>query len=259
MKVNNFRNISGSILVIMSDNRGIVSNIENCEYNTLCALINYNYCKTYGYGFKYFIPHNNGDYFLLNSVSLSGAVRYTSWNKIISTIKAIQYYPQYEYIVYIDSDCIFNNLGISLTDYCKNINVISGVDGDKANILFMNDRPFEVYKPCAGFYIIKNSFDSLNFLIDWFNIDRNDCNLFHPYEQKALYSIFDKSGEIVLIDDYMFVRYGEGQFLRHIGTHESQNRIPFFKSKVAELGLDNELLLSGINKQIIKYDINDII
>ena len=262
-----FKNMSDNILVIMSDNRDIINDIDNCGYNTLAALINYNYCKKHNYGFKYFIPNNNGDLSLNNCFSPSKAPRYTSWNKLISTIKAIEDYKDYDYIVYIDTDCIFNNINLSISEYYKNLQVINSNEDSQCCILFLNDRPFEVYLPCAGYYILKNNDSSKQFIKQWYNLDSDRVqqhNTVHPYEQFALYEYFhelNKSEQILLIDDYMFVDFNKDQFLRHIGTHENWNRTPIFKTKILELLLDKDFtfFFEDLKNDIVKFDINEII
>jgi hypothetical protein len=261
-----FNNMSSNILVIMSDNRDIITNIDDCDYNTLCALINYHYCQRNNYGFKYFRPHNNSDFSLHNCYSPTKSLRHSSWAKLLSTIKAITDYEQYDYIVYIDSDCIFNNVDLTIQDYYKNIKIVNEGNVDKSNLLFLNDRPWHPNSPCAGYYILKNNNKSLKLIKDWYSLDGKgieQCNTTHPYEQWAVYRMFELTNpeELLIIDDIMFVDSHKEQFLRHIGTHENNNRKSFFKNKIIELSLlDNfNELLEQLKTDIVEYDTNKII
>lgn len=47
-------------------------------------------------------------------------LRHSSWSKLIMILEKIK---DYEYIVYIDSDCIFKNFEISLEDIINKYNV----------------------------------------------------------------------------------------------------------------------------------------
>jgi hypothetical protein len=261
LEVQGFNNMSNNILVIMSDNRDIINDIDNCDYNTLCALINYNYCQKNNYGFKYFRPHNNGEFSLHNCYSPSKSLRHSSWAKLLSTIKSMTEYEQYDYIVYIDSDCILNNINLTIQDYYKNLTIVNKGNVEKSNILFLNDRPWHPESPCAGYYILKNNSNSMKFIKEWYSSD--GCDINHPYEQWAVYKMFELTNpeEILLIDDVMFVDSHKDQFLRHIGTHESHNRIPFFKNKITELSLlDNfNELIGRLRTEIVEYDTNKII
>jgi hypothetical protein len=266
LEVPAFNNMSDNILVIMSDNRDITSNIDDCDYNTLCALINYNYCQKNNYGFKYFRPHNNGDFSLYNCYSPSKFLRHSSWAKLLTTIKSINEYEQYDYIVYIDSDCIFNNINLTIQDYYKNLKIVNNGDVNKSNLLFLNDRPWHPKTPCAGYYILKNDNKSLKVIKDWYSLDGEgieQCNITHPYEQWAVYKMFELTNpeELLIIDDVMFEDSHKEQFLRHIGTHEKNNRIPFFKNKITELSLFDNFndLVNNLKMEIVEYDTNKII
>jgi hypothetical protein len=260
----NFK-INNNILVIMSDNRDIVNNLNECNYNTLCALINYNYCKKNNYDFKYYRPNNSGDFSLNNCHSPSGNLRHSSWAKLLSTIKAMLDYKQYDYIVYIDSDCIFNNINLKIDEYYSNFKIINGGDINKANILFLNDKPWYFNSPCAGYYILKNNNESFSFIKNWYSLDGdgiNMCDINHPYEQWALYTMFNLTNpeEYLLIDDIMFIDEDKNQFLRHISSAEANNRLPFFKNKLNELSLTENFteLANELKNEIITFDTNEL-
>lgn len=230
------------ILVFMSDNRNLSSNFSNAEYNSLVASINYEYCKKYGYDFIYYRPFlKNKELTVLNNCidPNDGSPRHASWSKLLSTKIAIEL--DYEYIVYIDSDCIFKDLNKSLDEIIRDyIN----------DIIFFNNNPWGYDKPCAGFYICKKSENSIKFIKNWYNYKLPRCNILHSWEQSALWEIF-KEYNILIIDTWMF-REREGQFLRHIGTHEKEKRIPYFKNFIEENNINFSDNISQI--KCIEFD-----
>ena len=101
------------ICVFMSDNRLLSNDINNANYNSLTASINYEYCKKYNYNFLYYRPYldNKEIIDLYNCPDPnSSELRHAAWSKLLSTQLALQL--DYDYIVYIDSDCIFTPLHI---------------------------------------------------------------------------------------------------------------------------------------------------
>jgi hypothetical protein len=249
-------------LVIMSDNREISNDYDNCDYNSLTAFINNRYCFKNGYDFIYLRPNNNGNNSLNLCYSPSGNLRHSSWAKILSSIYVIKNFNKYDKVVYIDSDCIFNNFNKKIDEHFSNLPKIFNDKLTNPNIIFLNDRPWHIESPCAGFFIFTNNQDNLNFFKTWYEyddvLDRN-FDLNHCWEQWSLYKILktDFSKEVVILDDYMFVNHSDEQFLRHIGTHEKNNRIPFFKEKIKMLGYtkkDFNNITNEIKTSIVDYN-----
>lgn len=208
------------ILVFMSDNRVLENSYDAADYNSLVASINYEYCKKHGYDFIYYRPYLNN----VNIIELyncldpnSGKPRHSAWSKILSTKKALNL--NYDYVVYIDSDCIFKNHEKTLESF---IEPYLNYD-----ILFLNDKPYSFDRPCSGFYICKVSSHSRKFINAWYNIRIPENNIRHPWEQAALYKIYNYYN-IKIIDDWMF-KEKPGQLLRHIGSDVKETRIPYFK------------------------------
>lgn len=250
-------------LILMSDNRSLNQNLNNSDYNTLSTIINYEYAIKHNYSFLYLTPKLYGNYEYLNCLSPSGEKRHPSWSKLLSIIKIMEEHKKYELILYLDSDCIFNNFEIKIDDYLKNSKTINNIFLNlESDIFFMNNLPWNDDLPCAGFFIIKNNIKSLMFLKEWFNME-NDIthNTIHPWEQTSLQNdLFVKYNNIEIINDWMFREY-PNQYLRHIGSEESQNRIPFFLKKINDLGLyDNfNIVINNIIKNHnIEYNTNDI-
>jgi hypothetical protein len=252
--------MNSKTLVLMSDNRKLLSNLQDVDYNSLTAVINFNYAKKNKYDFLYLNPILDGQLFY-NCVSPTNNLRHPSWSKILSVLKIIKEYQQYEQIIYIDSDCIFKNQKMTIKEYLESIKNVEKNNLDLNNdIYFMNNQPWNYDLPCAGFFIVKNNEKTNHFFNLWFNDDTN--NLFdikHPWEQITLqFSLFKNKEQlkIELIDDWMF-REKENQFIRHIGSEEDRNRIPFFKSEIYKLGLVENFtqIIDEINtKHLIQFN-----
>lgn len=222
------------ILVFMSDNRILSSDYNNANYNSLAACINYSYCIKNNYEFIYYRPYLNDK----NNVVLNNCIdpntnltRHCAWAKILSAKLALEH--DYDYIVYIDSDCIFK-------DFNKTIESLITPHTD--NIIFLNDNPCHSDKPNSGFFICRNCPESSSFLNDWYNVNIPDKNIIHSWEQAGLWTIFNNYN-ITIIDDWMLVER-KGQFLRHIYHAENKIRIPYFKNfiNIHHINYDDNIL-----------------
>jgi len=212
------------VLILMSDNR----DESGKEYNALTARINSFYAKKWKYDFLYIKVDQ--------CFSPKGELRYPSWAKLLCA-KKMMLQDAYDLIVYIDSDCIFKNQDMSIEHYLKTIRNIENEPLQQKTITFLNDIPWSDKLPCAGFFIVRGKDTAL--LEDWFNSDIPDFNLRHSWEQKALYNfILPKwQNDIEIINDVMFLEQ-EGQFLRHVGSSESNKRIPYFQSYIQKHNIE---------------------
>jgi len=217
--------------------------MATAQYNSLAAAINYEYCKIHGYNFTYYRPYldNKDEINLINCVNpVTGNGRHASWSKLLSTKVALQL--DYDYVVYIDSDCIFKDFNQKLEEF---IQPYTGKD-----ILFLNNKPWGDTMPCAGFYICKINEYVKQFVLNWYNynIPRDDMN--HAWEQNALWVIF-RDYNIGVIDSWMFQEKDE-QFLRHVCSCESKNRLPYFTSFIQAKNINYERNINEIN--VITFD-----
>ena len=195
----------------MSDDRMPVGDI----FYTNASIINYNYAKKHGYDFKYFIPSE--------CYSLIDNKRHPAWGKILSVLKAFKYF-NYDRIVYIDTDCIFEDQEQSIDDYLKEAKNLSGKSIRKnIPIYFLNDYPDYPLDPCSGFFIADRN--SIHMLNHWYQLE-SEFNDTHPWEQGALkkyiYPVW--KDQIELIDDVMFHRRTYPQFLVHLTGTSGQNK-----------------------------------
>lgn len=215
------------VFVVMSDNRRLDS-----EYNTLTAFINNEYCKRHGYGFIYFRPYIRDNLpYLYNCLNpITNTRRHASWSKLLSVTIALES-PDYDYIVYIDSDCIFK-------DHTKPIDSYLPTEG--YNVLFLNNKPWNDDRPCAGFFACRVNDATRQFIKDWWNVQIPKNDEKHPWEQAALWKIYTKY-PIQIIDAWMFQEV-EGQFLRHVATNQSKQRIPYFMKYIVDMTIKTDTI-----------------
>lgn len=231
------------ILVFMSDNRRLANSVSNADYNSLVAAINSEYCKKHNYDFLYYRPYlvNKDNCVLLNCKNpITNRLRHASWSKLLSTRTALTL--DYDYVVYIDSDCIFKDFEQTLEKF-----IMPYADKD---ILFLNNKPWGDTKPCAGFYICKVNEYTRKFLNDWYDYNISSKDLIHAWEQDALWAIYTKYN-IGIIDSWMFCEAPD-QFLRHVSSHDKSDRMPYF---TAFLKSKNIIYDKNINEiKIIEFD-----
>jgi len=232
------------ILVFMSDNRKLESSLSKAEYNSVAAAINYEYCKKHGYDFLFYRPYlnNKEETPLLNNKNpITNTLRHAAWSKLLSTEYALNL--GYDYICYIDSDCIFKDFDQTIEDFIKPYS-------DK-EVLFLNNKPWGDDLPCSGFYISKVTDRSKKFFKDWYNtnIPANDTE--RLWEQPALHDVFRDHNYIGVIDSWMFEEK-EKQFLRHVASNDRTNTLPYFKNFLKTKGINFEQNISEI--KVIEFD-----
>jgi len=218
------------ILFYMSDNRPIkkYTNISDASYNGLAAVINYEYCKKYGYDFKYYVPYLNH----LEPLNLHNCLdpnnnqpRHASWSKLLASQVALDSEENYDYIVYLDSDCIVKNFDIPLES------IIYG--HEKKSMIFFWDLPCTPNEPNAGVYICKNNFNTKRMIEEWYNVNIPYQNINRIWEQSALWKVYKgwqalDPDNILILENINMVEK-ENQYLRHITTGESKYRISYFR------------------------------
>jgi hypothetical protein len=118
------------------------------------------------------------------------------------------------------------------------------------DVIFLNNKPWDHKMPCAGFYICKVTEPTKQFIHDWFNTDISKNDTSHPWEQDSLWKIFKKYN-VGIVDSWMF-REDKPQLLRHVGCHESNNRIPYFNSFINSMNINYEKNITEI--RMISFD-----
>ncbi len=217
------------ICVFVSDNRPLDPVFDGANYHTLVSVINQAYCKKHGYDFIYYKPylHDESSASIFNCLDPNnGAHRHASWSKLLSAKKALE--GDYDYVVCIDSDCIFRNFDISLEKFIEPL-------ADK-DVIFLNNKPWGDHLPCGGFFVCKNSDGAKTFLNDWYNFNIPAKNKDHMWEQAALWEIYTRYN-LGIVDAWMF-KEDRDQFLRHIGSYVGHTRVPYFSEFITRWGLD---------------------
>lgn len=237
------------ILILMSDSRSITTDIDKIQYNSLAALINYNYALHHGYDFIYLQPYNeviNEDNRLVCK-DLKGNLRDASWAKLLSVYKYMN--KGYDYIVYTDSDAILKN---------KNIKVESFIERYNSDFVFFDNSP-DILKgilqkgPCAGFFITKVTTENKQLIANWYNIIDPSYNQTYFWEQGVLWG-YKPLPNTINVPEPHFEEY-EGQFMRHVCSAEAGIRYSYFKDIIDK---ENYNLNDIINIPFISYNTNTI-
>jgi hypothetical protein len=224
----------------MADNRPLNTVFASSDYHSLAAAINKVYCDRHGYDFLYYRPYLDDP----ATISLhncqnphTNAPRHCSWSKILASLLALKK-TEYDYYVYIDSDCIFRNMDITLEDTIAT--------APTSDLIFMNNRPWNHNKLCAGFYILKNTDKSRQFLVDCYMYNCPDFDINHHWEQEAFRRVIAGGKYNSALIDTIWFDESPGQQLRHISSHTRHLRIPYFKEFINNNNLNYSEIISSI-------------
>jgi len=260
------------IAIISSDNRNLISDYNNTNYVSLAAFLNYNYADQNGYKYQFFIPElDNEPGSIFNCVSLKGNKRHASWSKLLSCLKFSTENTNYDYVVWCDSDCIFNKT-LKVDDYLRQSKIINGnSEIEKSQFIFISDKPWSYNEANAGFFIYKNNKESLNIIKDWYSYDNSENNNYHDYghawEQVALrnrYYAKYKQQMSIIDDEFCFAAENitKDSFLIHLTSSNSEeNRQLFFKQKIESLKLQHNFsdTIESIKNKTIRFDTKNIL
>jgi hypothetical protein len=222
------------IIVITADNRKIFLNkkFNELKYYELSFFINSNYCYKRKIDFKYLkikdiyrnIFFNSKDTISSYS-SIAKNTRSASWTKLL----CIYFYlkKKYDYIIYMDSDCIFYNHNFSLHK------LIEKIKKEKKEGLLYSDKPWNCNLPNAGFMILHNSKYIKNLIKYWWNSKDYIHSHKHPYEQKKLHdfwtsNLFNIKNNIIFIKKNISSIKSNKNFIYHI-TSNYKNREDLLK------------------------------
>lgn len=225
------------ILIFMVDNRDLTEDFETSNYVSLAVAINSLYAKHHGYDFLYYKSKNIKE--IENTKNSAVAYNYTlkqyrgaPWAKLPATYNALK--KDYDLVVYIDSDCVFRNFSMTVVDFISKVKNIQGTIEAK-DVIFLNNKPWHTNRPCSGFYIFKPSSASEELLRTWWNLPNEKYNFKHDYEQRSLFNIFKDFDDVIEIKDQWMFKSAPNQYLRHIGSHENEKRVPTFKRFLKDL------------------------
>lgn len=239
------------ILVFASDNRPLCPDLSETKYNSLSAYINEAYCKRHGYDFIYFQPHYKDVASTSISPSSHNGLRHASWAKLLSAIQSIQW-NLYDYVVYIDSDCVFNHVHKPLMHYIERFK-------DK-DLIFFSNAPWHPSFPCAGFFIARSCPAISEFLAFWYDFRIPDnlspewkqtvdqahkdnaytWNVGKHWEQDALWIMLTQNYKntkerIAIVPNESQFDGKIENFLHHVPSCYASNRHPTFLEMVLRL------------------------
>ncbi len=161
--------------------------------------------------------------------------RVAAWSKIPAIYYAMQ--ENYERIVYIDSDAIFNRFDMSIDDFLHNSSSNLGAIEKNALILTYN-YPWTNRSANSGFMIWKNNDCAQKFLQTWWDTDGGKYHSEHDYEQYSLNCnlLADNSeflNDIAILPIITFLERKK-QFIRHVGSSHDRLRVPRFRQALAK-------------------------
>ena len=254
LTTNNLKESMSKIAIITSDNRDLKFNNKKNTYVELSALINLNYAIKNRCDFFFFkiIDDFNNKYLekkeaLTSYSTLARSCKTASWVKLLTIYSTLSL--KYEYIIYLDSDCIFNNQKITLNQIIRLLK--------KKQMLFYSDKPWNMNLPNCGFILIRNSYFNKNFIKKWWKTF-SFKNLTHPYEQFWLQRFWLNNQEFVkkkflLLPDEICRLKDKKQFIFHMTSDFAKNRDYFFNNYMHINKLNISFLKKKIRSKIIFF------
>ena len=230
--------MTNKILIITCDNRAIKLNtINNLEYNDLSFYINSSYCHKHGYEFKYFrMIDLEKKQQLSKKDSISSYSTKSKLTKSPSWTKLLVIYQNFskknDYIIYLDTDCIFNNHKIDIKNY------IERMEQKKKIGLVFNDGPWDKKLPNCGFIILKNCEFNKRLIKKWWN-SFSLYNHVHPYEQKIFQKLWSKNymgilNKFFLENISLQGKISKDKILAHITSERSRHRKKYMRNFIVK-------------------------
>jgi hypothetical protein len=243
------------IAIITSDNRDVKFNNKKNNYVELSALINLNYAIRNKCDFFFFkiiddfnINYLNKKETLTSYSRLARSCKAASWVKLLTIYSALNL--NYEYIIYLDSDCIFNNQKITINQIIRLLK--------KKQMLFYSDKPWNVDLPNCGFILLKNSYFNKRFIKKWWQTFSLK-NLTHPYEQFWLQKFWLNNSKlvkkkIILLPDEICRLKNNKQFIFHMTSDFGKKRGYFFNNYTYKNKLNINFLKKKIKSKIVFFN-----
>jgi len=207
------RKAIGSVLIVMADDRPLpddASNVERSEENlpshAMAVAINQRYAMRHGYDFVYYRPN----FTPCRSIEMYGKgcktklslyhpqwrlPRAMPWLKLLAAWHGLV--QGYDWVVSIDSDAVFRNhvLGIE-----RLLSVMSDEQGASKDILTLSDMPYNYFRDCTGFFVVRGGAHGLSMVKRWWDFLGNGrfvkLSFKHPYEQGAFEALAMPSGPV---------------------------------------------------------------
>ncbi|MFZ9206440.1 MAG: hypothetical protein ACO22D_03520 [Schleiferiaceae bacterium] len=227
---------SKNVCVVMGDDRPVVTGrLAMSSYPSLAYEINRRFCEKLGWDFRY-EQYQLPKYWWGKLPPYSSAAhqsRAASWVKLLAVQRALDL--GYEFVVWIDSDCIFYD------HHADWSSTLSHFNQPEVSFLSWVDRPFYTDQFCAGFFIVRSS-DRIRELIRTTWTAPSTFSLKHVYEQSELNAAIKDwpSSHYVIVDEPMFELEDDTQKLLHIASFNHKQRVPSFLKWFADRGLKPE-------------------
>jgi hypothetical protein len=180
--------------IIMCDTRPIDTNMGS--YPNLCAYATYLTCKQKGYNFTYYVPKSFTNPKVACFDPNNNEQRHPSWAKMLGVYTHLTT-TNCESVMYLDTDCV-------LLPSCNLDQTFTG------EINFGSDRPWTPGVPCAGFFSVRNTSNSLDFLERWYKTSSPESNMVNLWEQRALWKCW-KTANITVENNYQYFLEGRVQ------------------------------------------------
>jgi len=187
------------VMVVMADNRPITSDPNNVL--NLAVYLNYQYTRLHpGDDFRYVQFHNANTATTKNTPACYNALlkepRAAPWCKLQAVYHILQNESDYQWIFFIDSDAIFTNYVVSITDFLNAVQTKTDgcsaqtflVKSSSCSILFFIDAPY-FDKQNTGQWIAKNNNLTRDYIRRWWGYSMPGRNFEHAYEQDAMYGM----------------------------------------------------------------------
>lgn len=197
--------VKNDTLIFMCDNRS--NDQEN--YIKYSTLINESYAKKHSYDFIFLKIESPKD-------------RHPAWGKILSSIDLIEGFD-YNTYVYIDTDCIFNNFDISISEFLNSSPYC--VKDIGSNITFTKDS-IGNNLPCSGFFVFNHM--NLDMFTDWYKTEDSVFLYKHSWEQAVLQNNIHKYN-LSIIDKSYFGYHKNNNFLIHLAFTNNNYRLQTLK------------------------------
>lgn len=248
------------IVALTSDNRKLNFN-KKLRYIEYCALINKSYFLNYNIDFFFVkIDDTLNSNLVPKKDCISGYARGALSPKAASWTKLLAIYDffssKYDYILYLDSDCIVNNHKIKPNLLIKNL--------QNKQALFYSDRPWNKKLPNCGLMLMRNSNYNKIFIRNWWNTFSKK-NLSHPYEQYWFQNFWKKNKKEVkknfkLLNENICRLESDKQFIFHITSdfRSKNNNNFFFKKHIEKNRIKFTNIKNFLKHCTIKININKI-
>jgi len=243
--------------ILQVDSRPLEPSLSKADYNTIGSVINYLYAKKYRYPYvyvrmdlrrRYRNSPNVKDERTCNHPTLGD--RASPWCKLLAIHHRLQN-TSAERVMYLDTDAIFFDAETSLTQSIKETEVMFGSAKTRAaSMIVATDWPWHMgglVAPATSGIMLFAVSEMSNWILKqwWSNPDYPSENFRHPYEQNTLTrSLFKQDNSVLLrrhisVLDWKAFNEHEGQFFRHIGKADDSERLPFLRSHLKKLNIDN--------------------